>query len=388
MDRSFRVIAAIADVHIGNKSISHKEYKYQLKHGVIKKLKQLAFLDMIVICGDLLHCQISMNSNYAEVFFWFIDEIISVAREKNAVIRIIKGTKSHDLDQLDTIKFYENYEDINFKVVDDYYTESILNMNLAYIAQEYINEPIKKHFNSILGKRNFYDIIFGHMTIEQTQFSEQNSENIDTHAPVFKLEDLFKCANLIISGHIHVPLEFSSRFYYVGSVLRTAHGEEEPKGWDLIVYDTEEKLYRVDKIINEFTFNFNTLNLDNSFIEMNDIDTIVKHVEDFMKERKTDKLSLKITCIDKKDSTVKIELLKKYFAKNTNITTKFKLMSEKSYSEIESNTKKREIEPYLKEGLTLVERIKIWALVKRNIKLTDEDIIKYITPKQLNREKT
>ena len=82
IDKKFNIIAAIADVHIGNKSISWKEYKYQLKKGVIEKLQSLCFLDMIVICGDTLHCQISMNSEYAEVFFWFIDKLVKIAKEK------------------------------------------------------------------------------------------------------------------------------------------------------------------------------------------------------------------------------------------------------------------------------------------------------------------
>ena len=41
MNKKFNVIAAIADVHIGNKSISWKEHKYQLKKGVIEKLEKM-----------------------------------------------------------------------------------------------------------------------------------------------------------------------------------------------------------------------------------------------------------------------------------------------------------------------------------------------------------
>ena len=37
VNRDFKLIACIADVHIGNKAISWKEYKYQLKHGIIDK---------------------------------------------------------------------------------------------------------------------------------------------------------------------------------------------------------------------------------------------------------------------------------------------------------------------------------------------------------------
>ena len=384
IDKKFNIIAAIADVHIGNKSISWKEYKYQLKKGVIEKLQSLCFLDMIVLCGDTLHCQISMNSEYAEVFFWFIDKLVKIAKDKKCAIRIIKGTKSHDLSQLDTIKFYENEKSIDFKIIDDYLIEDYNGMRLCYIAQNYIDKTIEEYYSEIFNDK--FDIMFGHMTIEQTQFVEQNSENFDTHTPVFNLKKLYNISNLIVSGHIHTPMVFNNKFFYVGSVLRTAHGEEDPKGWDLITYLPNEKIYRLDKIINEYTFNFNTLELNDDFIESSDIECIVKKVEAFMSKNNTDKLMLKITCIDKEETTVKIEMLKKYFDKNTNITLKLKILSEKSYQEEIKQNKRKEVEPYLADGLDIVQRIKIWALLKRNVRLSDDDIRKYIVPKLLKRE--
>lgn len=387
MDKNFKVIAAIADVHIGNKAISWKEYKHQLKKGVIEKLEQMTFLDMIVLCGDTLHCQVSMNSDYASVFFWFIGKIVKIAKKKNSVVRVIKGTRSHDLDQLDTIKFYEDDAEVDFKVIDDYMIETIDGLNYAYIAENYIDQSPNDYYSEIFSKpKNYFDMIFGHLTIEQTQFVEQNSENLNTQAPIFRLKDFYKVANLIVCGHIHTPMNFNDRFFYVGSTLRTCHGEEHDKGWNVITYLPKEKLYRIDKIVNKYTFNFNTLELTNRFIEKNDVDHIVEYVENFIEKHKVDRLSLKVTCIDKEETTVKIEMLKKYFAKNQNITTQFKVLSEKSYEQETENKKNKELKPYLKDGLDIVERIKLWALIERNYRLEDEDILRFITPKQLKRE--
>ena len=383
----FKVIATIADVHIGNKSISWKEYKYQIKKGIIEWLERMAYLDMIVLCGDTLHCQISMNSDYASVFFWFIDKLVKIAKKKNAVIRIIKGTRSHDLDQLDTIKVYENDPDVDLKVIDDYMIETIDGMNYAYIAENYIDQPVKEYYSDIFDKpKNYFDIIFGHLTIEQCQFTEQNSENLNTQAPIFKLKDFYKVSNLTICGHIHTPMNFNDKFFYVGSALRTCHGEEHDKGWNVVTYLPKNKLYRVDKIVNEYLLNFSTLEISNRFIEKNDVDHIVEYVENFIEKNNIDRLSLKIICIDKDDTTVKIELLKKYFAKNNNITTQFKIMSEKSYIQETENKKIKELKPYLQDGLDIITRIKMWALAERNYRLEDDDIIKFITPKQIKRE--
>ena len=230
-------------------------------------------------------------------------------------------------------------------------------------------------------------MIFGHGTIEQTQFVEQNSENIDNKAPVFKLKDLYRvCRGPIIFGHIHTPMTFNNKFYYVGSALRTCHGEEEDKGWNVVTYIKDAGVYRVDKIVNEYTFIFKELRIENRFIEKSDVNDIIKYVEDFIEKHHVDKLSLKINCIDKEDTTVKIELLKKYFAKNKNITSSFKVMSQKAYEKEENISKVKEKKSYLKDGLDITERIQLWALEKRNYRLEKEDIIRYITADTFKRK--
>lgn len=387
--RDFKIIAAIADVHIGNKAISWKEYKYQLKHGVINKLKKMTILDGIVVCGDTLHYQISMNSEYANVFQWFVSKLVKIAKDKNAFIRFIKGTRSHDLDQLETVRQYEEDDDeIDFKIYNEFTIETIDNHNYAFIPEEYIDESIDSYYKELFNKPDgYFDMIFGHGTIEQTQFTEQTSENIDNRAPIFKLKKLYKvCRGPIIFGHIHTPMVFHNKFFYVGSTLRTCHGEEEDKGWNVIVYIKSKGLYRVDKIVNEYTFNFKELKLSDMFIEKNDVDHIIDHIEKFIKKHEVDRLFLKVTCIDKEDTTVKIELLKKYFAKNKNITSTFRIMSEKAYEQEEKRAKKREMKPYLKEGLDITERIRLWALEKRNVRLDKDDIRKYITADTLERK--
>jgi hypothetical protein len=387
-DNRFKVIATIADCHIGNKSISWKEYKYQLKNGVINKLKAMTYLDGIVICGDTLHYQISLNSEYASVFQWFCSQLIKIARNKGAFVTFIKGTRSHDLDQLETIRQYEDEFDVEFDIVNDYLIKEIDGHRYAFIAENYINESPKDYYNEIFDKpKGYFDMIFGHGTIEQTQFIEQNSENINTSAPIFKLKDFYKvCTGPIIFGHIHTPMVFNDKFYYVGSTLRTCHGEEEDKGFNIITYIKDSGKYRVDKIVNEFTFNFSILNMSNNFIENHDVDHICDYVDNYIDKNKIDRLSLKITCIDKEDSVVKTELLKRYFAKNKNISTSFKVLSQKAYERDETVNNNRITKSYLKDGLDITERIQLWALDKRNYRIDKDDILRFITADTLKRK--
>lgn len=388
VNRDFKVIACIADVHIGNKAISWKEYKYQLKHGIIDKLKCINFLDGIVICGDTTHYQISLNSEYANVFQWFISSIVKIAMEHRAFVRIIKGTKSHDLDQLENLRQYEDIFDLDFKIINDYMTETIDGINYAYIAENYIKEAIDDYYKDIFLKPDgYFDMMFLHGTIEPCKFVTQDSENINTNAPIFRLKDLYKvCRGTIQAGHIHTPMVFNNKFFYIGSALRTCHGEEEDKGFNIVTYIKSEGVYRVDKIVNEYTFNFKILELSNMFIEKNDIDHIVDYVESYIEKNHVDRLSLKATAIDKEETTVKIHMLKKYFGKNPNITLSFKILSEKSYAQEIQNIERKEKKEYLKDNLDIVERIRLWALIERNFRLNPDDITRFITDKKLERK--
>lgn len=384
----FKIIVTIADIHLGNKAISHKEYKYQLKHGLIKKMEMMTFIDAIVICGDIFHYTTSLNSEYAAVFMWLINKLMKIARKHNAFIRFIKGTRSHDLSQLDVLKQYEDDEDIDLKVIDEKYIEVIDGHRYGYIPEEYISCDIDEYYSDFFDvDDNYFDMIFGHGMVKDCQFVEQENENQSSRAPIFDTNELGRiCRGPISFGHIHTPMNIRNKFFYVGSILRTAHGEEHDKGWNVICYIKESGLYRVDKIVNEHVFSFNTLKLTELFISKNDIDNIISHIETFISKNNVDKLLLKVKCVDNKENYLKIELLKKYCARDKNITTNFKIMSPKAYERELEVEKNKITKSYLTNGLTIVEQVKLWAMEERNIKLEESDIEKYLTFNNLKRK--
>ena len=100
--RDFKIFVCLADLHIGNKNVPAKEMKRQLKEHFFKEVKKYKYLDGIFILGDILHTIVSLNSEYSEVYLWFIDQVYKLARKKNSTVIIIKGTQSHDNDQLKT----------------------------------------------------------------------------------------------------------------------------------------------------------------------------------------------------------------------------------------------------------------------------------------------
>ena len=104
--REYKIIAALADLHIGVKHITANTLKKQLKKHFFEPLEQFSVLDGVFILGDLLHTVLSLNSDYSELFYWFITKLYNLAKKRNLVVVIIKGTISHDNDQLNNIKNY------------------------------------------------------------------------------------------------------------------------------------------------------------------------------------------------------------------------------------------------------------------------------------------
>ena len=388
VEREFKIYATLADLHIGNKAISPEEYKYQLKHGVIHKLEQLRFLDGIIICGDTTHYQISLNSEYSNVLSWFISKLIKIGKKHGAFIRIIKGTRSHDLEQLESLRHYEDDDEIDFKIINTKCVEVIDGYRYGYIPEECIDEKPNKYYSEFYDMKNdYFDLIFGHGTVKECQFFEQESENITSKAPLIDTDRLMRvCRGPISFGHIHTPTNIKDKFFYIGSCLRTCHGEEHDKGWNVVCYVKKSGLYRVDKIVNEYTFNFNTLKLDNMFISQNDVDNIIIYIENYIEKYKTDRLSIKVNCVEERDNILKIQVLKKYLANDKRITSTFKILTEQAYErdmEIENN---KITKPYLAKGLDIVQQIQLWALDKRSIRLDEKDIRRFITADTLNRK--
>ena len=86
----------------------------------------------------------------------------------------------------------------------------------------------------------WYDMCFMHGTIEGAVYGNNTKEG-----RLFKINDFRYCLGPIISGHVHTGGCFNQCFYYTGSALRYRHGEENPKGFLLVLYNMDTRKYYV-----------------------------------------------------------------------------------------------------------------------------------------------
>lgn len=258
MNKAF-VFVVISDIHFG--ALDSKQLMLELGSEFIDKIEEMPIIDMIVIDGDLFDKKLSLNSSHSKAAFIFLTKLCEVAKNKNnAAIRIIKGTASHDNDQLDNLEVFRDVCD--FKVVNTFSNESFKGVDIVYIPEEYIDDS--NYYDSLYENR--YDLGFGHGMVKEASFVAHKQESAITmkKAPIFDTAKLLESIKgICMFGHIHTPMKIKKRFYYCGSFTRWCFGEEDDKGFNVIYYapDCPDRT-KVEFIKNDLARIYDTVNID------------------------------------------------------------------------------------------------------------------------------
>lgn len=233
-------IAAIADIHFGANFTQTIGLSQALKQYFINKLIGSP-PDIIVLGGDLFDKKLSVNSQEAVFCNEFILSLQNLFPTTYKLL--IKGTRFHDLDQLNLFKpLVGEY----FRIYEKVAIEYILGMKLLIIPEEYYSS--KSVYDKYLKVKEPYDFVFFHGLFSHAG-SYAKTANINKIC--FSWED-FKdnVYGKAIGGHIHKRISYKN-IEYINSFDRWAHGEEEDKGYLYIIYNVrEKKVISLDYIIN------------------------------------------------------------------------------------------------------------------------------------------
>lgn len=197
----------------------------------------MAQLDLIILNGDLFHRLMYFNHEDTSIISNWAKCLVSFCLSNKIELRILKGTPSHDYDQLE--RLFSPYFCKTVKYIDSIEVEilpsghSILYMPdeapaNAALALSIVDEIFKQKGITTV------DIATMHGAFEY-QLPANVSEG--TKAKLHKPEEYLKRVKGFISiNHIHTGSVYR-RIVAPGSFDRTAFGEEEPKGAVVFTYD-------------------------------------------------------------------------------------------------------------------------------------------------------
>jgi DNA repair exonuclease SbcCD nuclease subunit len=218
-------IAALADIHFGACFSQTITLYNALKEQVIER-RQDTPPDIIIIAGDYFDRKLTLNSIEATLANDFMVKLTQIFPK--TYILVLKGTRSHDLDQLHLFKPLQGEY---FRIYETVIIEYILGIRLLIIPEEYY--PDKGIYEKFLSEKVDW-VVFHGMFKHAGGYTKLNNPN----KICFSAEDFKgKVWGRVIGGHIHKPLTYQN-VDYINSFDRWCHGEEEPKGYRVYTYDT------------------------------------------------------------------------------------------------------------------------------------------------------
>ena len=360
LSRSFKIISVLADLHIGNRRCSADTLRKQLKKYYFKQMEESPYLDAIFILGDLMHTIVSLNSEYSELFHWFISKIYKLAKKKNASVIIIKGTPSHDNDQLNNIKHYQNNEDgVDFRIFEQISETELFGMKLLILPDVRVKKDtdIEKYLEN-----KKYDMILGHGTIDKMQFFQQESENMPMKSYVYKCKDLCKASRgPVLFGHIHQYHEYFDKFYYCGPFTALERGTT-MAGYLLLAIDSKHPSnYYVEHVDNPDTARYYEIELDTDDILENSADQIIQAIDEYIADAQPhDLITLRIFRDNENTSADKVLLIEGKYR----LDKRFSIIK-KIVSDDEEEKQKKFIERKTKYSYILDSGLKVPTIMYR-----------------------
>ena len=307
LDKNICVEAHISDIHFGVFDPA-KQYEI-LKKQFINKISILKNLSLISINGDLFHHKYMANSDAVFYAMKFVDDLVNLSRELHCTLFIIHGTPSHDAGQ--TKLFYQYMEDktVDVRVIETVRFEYVGNKKILCIPE--VPGLDKEAYDELL-LYNTYDSVCMHGTFRGAIYGRDKTD-FTSPSPVFGMENFINSRGPIISGHVHIPGCYEKDFYYCGSPYRWCFGEEQPKGFLILMQNLKTRKYFVH--FEEIkSFRYDTINMDELIKQ--DPSIVIKHIED-LRNSGIDNLRLEFNYDNKN-----IELLKNFFRNNPNVVLK------------------------------------------------------------------
>ena len=258
-------ILALNDLHLNHPHIPASDTHDNLKRLLYPLLVQ-GNIDMLSIGGDFFDSALYLDDVGSLHAMEIMTELCQLAKQHDFAIRVIRGTYTHDRDQLAQMIPIARKHGIDFAyytgiAVDVYKGFSFLYLpdNLP-LTVEAIMANIKELLKPFDGK---VDCVFGHGYFDYVlpPIAAQPGHFI-TH---YKVKTFERFVNeVVVMGHVH---QFSNCriVWYSGSFDCNCHGEEETKGFLRI--HLEHGNTKVNLIPNQFSMPHISLQLCGNTVE-------------------------------------------------------------------------------------------------------------------------
>lgn len=236
--RNTLVEVHIADTHFG--AFNPKTQYEILREQFLNRIALLPHIDIISVDGDLYDHKVMANSDIAMYATRFVADLVELARQKQATLIILQGTLSHDDNSLKLYYHYMNDRSVDVRVITQLQFEEIHGARILMVPE--LNGLDESIYQQYFNQMGWYDSAFVHGTFEGAVYGN----NVSGSARLLTSDDFKYCLGPVISGHVHVSGCFKGYYHYVGSPYRWKFGEEQEKGYMIVLHDLNTQISYVE----------------------------------------------------------------------------------------------------------------------------------------------
>ena len=337
-------------------------------------------VDAVVICGDYYDHRLSLNSKASIYALQFFDDLCELSKKKGFIIRIFDGTTSHDYDQLEALRVFEDGH--NVRIFRETTAEELLpGFNCIYCPDELLsNDDYFIKYNDILLNDNHYDAMFFHGTFDAQmgEFTKQIAgDNV-----VFEMSVFSRLCNVMIGGHWH-DADSIGDMHYTRSLISWEFGENNPKGFIVLDYDTDTKKHDVTRIVNPYADIYSTHIVDTSIYTSREMySTLKQNINSAIAKKRDNDLHIRIMIYitdEKELNKLAIETLKQEYSsvKNVKIAIENKVAKAKKTEKTKKLNQLKDSYGFLFNNASIASKYREFIKLTKNIDV-DEDIINEI----------
>lgn len=363
--------------------------QYMETKWVLDFIERVPHLDLVVIAGDYFDTKILLNSRSSIYAIRWMSELVEICKKRNVKIRVIRGTLSHDNNQLDSFNGYETADPDFFKIIRTCTAEeTIPGYRCLYCPDEPIStkEYLDKYHDILYDGP--YDTMFFHGSFDVVvpSIALQESE-IGTSTSVIYPYDLFSSlCRVMVGGHWHDG-DHVNHMYYTRSLNRWSFGEENPKGFVYLTYDTEEKSYNLQRVENPFTKTYRTFTFSTQdMYGMDDYRSLMEEIDTFLSSDAAKRLKIRIKILisdEKVENDNGIEALKRKYMneKRVKIVAKNTMKEKKKKADRKKNERIQNEFSFVHDKAKTIPEIIQEFIFHQKGKVIPLDIVeKYVNP--------
>lgn len=236
-------ISVVSDIHLGSRENPTQHIIHNLETAFLKD-EEFSKIDLLVFAGDVFDRLLDLDNVGIHPIDVFFATLFRRCVKHNVIIRFLKGTPSHDRDQIDrlvTLAKILEVDGLNFEYFNTIDVEHIeaLGIDVLYVPDEAMptTEQTLACVKDVLKAKGLSQVDFA---IMHGQFEYQIPEHIKKIPRHNSKAYLDIVREFIFIGHDHTHTRFE-RIVAQGSFDRLTHGQEEPKGHVVAVIEKDYK---------------------------------------------------------------------------------------------------------------------------------------------------